>query len=141
MGMITRRCSLKNTENFFTFRNRSRSLQGAYMFHRLFCKNLATAIHCLQESCKTVCKNNALTCKILQDILQNFSKIYIYRLYTIYITPSAFGFKMCTGTLPTSFLRVVLFATSATLRIGLLLSFVALLGFFLFLFFKVFHSP
>ena len=52
--------------------------------------------------------------------------------------PSAFGFKMRTGTLPTSFFRVVLFATSATLRICFLLSRLALLGIFLFFLFQFF---
>ena len=36
------------------------------------------SIHFLQESCKTICKNNALTCKILQDVLQDIFKNYIF---------------------------------------------------------------
>ena len=49
----------------------SRSMEISWKFNT-FLASLTTSIHFLQESCKTVCKNNALTCKILQDIFKNY---------------------------------------------------------------------
>ena len=67
-----------------------------------------------------------------------FRGLWIGLIVIWVLGPSAFGFKMRTCTLPTSFLRVVLFATSATLRVCFLLSRFALLGIFLFFLFQFF---
>ena len=54
------------------------------------------------------------------------------------LKPGAFGFKVRTCALPTSFIRMVLLATCPTLRISFLLSRFALLGIFLFFLFQLF---
>ena len=69
----------KYREKFFTSRILNQTLQESCKFHSLFFKNLASPIHCLQEPCNTVYKNNALTCNFLQDILQDFSRFIFFQ--------------------------------------------------------------
>ena len=55
------------------------------------CKILASSMSFLQDSCKTSCKNNALFCKVLQDVSLVFLQcLYLCNSRTVFCCPIAF---------------------------------------------------